>query len=45
MTISKGEKFAQLVCAPVTHVQLLKVENVDTIGGDRKGGFGSTSIF
>ena len=41
VTISRGERVAQLVIAPVTRVAITEVEDVDeTIRGS--GGFGST---
>ena len=43
-TISKGEKFAQLVLAEVPKVSWLQVDSVLKIGEDRGGGFGSTGL-
>ena len=44
-TIGKGEKFAQLVLSEVPKVSFYQVETVSDIGGDRGGGFGSSSIY
>ena len=42
--IGKGEKFAQLVLNEVPKVSWLPVEDINVIGGDRQGGFGSTGL-
>ena len=44
-TISKGQKFAQLVLSEVPKAVLYEVEKVGEIGEDRNGGFGSTGKF
>ncbi len=43
-TIQHGDRIAQLVVAPVTHVQITRVENADALGATQRGegGFGST---
>ena len=43
-TISKGEKFAQLVLVEVPKAALFKVEKVLGIGENRGGGFGSSGL-
>jgi dUTP pyrophosphatase len=43
-TISKGEKFAQLVLCEVPKAVFYEVESVAGIGEDRQGGFGSTGV-
>lgn len=43
--IGKGEKFAQLVLCEVPKASFYRVDNVQEIGEDRGGGFGSTSIY
>ena len=43
-TIGKGEKFAQLVLSAVPKVTFREVTKI-TEAGDRKGGFGSSSIY
>ncbi|HEY3781159.1 MAG TPA: dUTP diphosphatase [Fimbriimonadaceae bacterium] len=42
VTISRGERIAQMVVCPVTHVEVVQVEQIpmDTVRGE--GGFGST---
>ena len=42
--IGKGEKFAQLVLMEVPKAAFYRVDNVQEIGEDRGGGFGSTGI-
>lgn len=42
--IGKGEKFAQLVLMEVPKASFYRVDNVQDIGEDRGGGFGSTGI-
>ncbi len=42
-TIEPGDRVAQLVIAPVTHIQWLEMDEVTTVEG-RNGGFGSTGI-
>ena len=41
-TISKGERFAQMRLVEVPTANFFQVENVDGIGDDRGGGFGSS---
>ena len=41
-TISKGERFAQMRLVEVPTASFFQVENVDGIGDDRGGGFGSS---
>ena len=45
-TIAHGDRIAQLVVAPVTHVEIEAVGHVEALGGtDRgEGGFGSTGM-
>ena len=43
-TISKGERFAQMRLVEVPTANFFQVENVDGIGDDRGGGFGSSGI-
>lgn len=43
-TISKGEKFAQLVLSEVPTATFTPVESVASFSGDRGGGFGSTGL-
>lgn len=43
-TIGKGEKFAQLVLMEVPKAAFYEVKNVNEIGEDRGGGFGSTDV-
>ncbi len=43
-TISKGEKFCQLVLMEVPKAALYRVEQVGEIGENRGGGFGSTGL-
>ena len=43
-TIGKGEKFCQLVLMEVPKAALYRVEQVDEIGENRGGGFGSTGL-
>lgn len=43
-TISKSQKFAQLVLSEVPKAVLYEVESVGEIGEDRGGGFGSTGL-
>ena len=41
--ITKGDRIAQIVVAPVTHATMIEVEDIDeTLRGD--GGFGSTGV-
>ena len=42
ITISKGEKIAQLVLSEVPKAAFYETEGIETIGEDRGGGFGST---
>lgn len=42
--ISKGEKIAQLVLNKISFVQFQPVENIEIIGSNRGGGFGSTGL-
>lgn len=42
--IGKGEKFCQLVLCEVPKASFYRVENVQNIGEDRNGGFGSTGL-
>lgn len=42
--IGKGEKFAQLVLCEVPKAFFYEVENVEKIGDNRNGGFGSTGL-
>lgn len=42
--ISKGDRIAQIVLAEAPAMEFEEVENVDAIGNDRKGGFGSTGV-
>ena len=42
--ISKGEKFCQLVLMEVPKASFYRVDNVQEIGEDRGGGFGSTGV-
>lgn len=44
-TIGAGEKICQLVLAEVPKATFYEVKNVQEIGEDRGGGFGSTSIY
>ena len=44
-TISKGQKFAQLVLSEVPKAVLYEVESVGDIGDNRGGGWGSTGKF
>ena len=44
ITLSKGEKIAQLVLSEVPKAIFYKVETVAGIGEDRQGGFGSTGV-
>ena len=41
-TIEAGERIAQFVIAPVHHFKGVVVDDINTIGGNREGGFGST---
>ena len=41
-TISKGEKFCQLVLAETPKISFYRVDNISEVEGDRNGGFGST---
>ena len=41
-TINKGERFAQMRLAEVVTANLVQVETVENIGGNRGGGFGSS---
>ena len=43
-TIGKGEKFCQLVLCEVPKVAFYRVDNVQEIGDNRNGGFGSTGL-
>lgn len=43
-TISKGDKFCQLVLSEVPKAALFRVDKVGEIGEDRGGGFGSTGV-
>ena len=43
-SISKGERFAQMRLVEVPTANFYQVENVDGIGDDRGGGFGSSGI-
>lgn len=43
-TISKGERFAQMRLVEVPTVNFFQVENVEGIGDDRGGGFGSSGV-
>lgn len=43
-TISKGDKFAQLVLSEVGKMEFMEVESVSKITGNRGGGFGSTGL-
>ena len=43
-TISKGEKFCQLVLCEVPKAAFYRVDNVQEIGDNRNGGFGSTGL-
>lgn len=43
-SISKGDKFAQLVLNEVPKMDFVEVENVSKYTGNRGGGFGSTGI-
>lgn len=43
-TISKGEKFCQLVLCEVPKVAFYRVDSVQEIGDNRNGGFGSTGL-
>jgi dUTP pyrophosphatase len=43
-TIGKGEKFCQLVLCEVPKVAFYRVDNVQEIGNNRNGGFGSTGL-
>ena len=42
--IKKGDRIAQMVFAKYETAALVMTESVDTIGIDRKGGFGSTGV-
>lgn len=42
-TIQPGDRIAQLVIAPVSHIQWQETDEVQTVEG-RSGGFGSTGI-
>ncbi len=42
--IRKGDKIAQMVFAPVHHMELCQTVDVKSIGNDRGGGFGSTGV-
>ena len=42
--IKKGDRIAQMVFAKYETADLVMTESVDTIGIDRKGGFGSTGV-
>lgn len=44
ITLSKGEKIAQLVLCEVPKAIFYEVESVAGIGEDRQGGFGSTGV-
>lgn len=41
-TIEKGQRIAQLRLVEVPTINWVKVENIQEIEGDRKGGFGSS---
>ena len=43
-TISKGEKFCQLVLCEVPKAAFYRVDSVQEIGDNRNGGFGSTGL-
>jgi len=45
-TIEHGDRIAQLIVAPVTHVDIENVDNEAALGGTQRGGggFGSTGI-
>lgn len=43
-TIGKGEKFAQLILSEVPKATFFRVDSVEEIGENRKGGFGSTGL-
>ena len=43
-SISKGDKFAQLVLSEVPKMDFVEVESVSKYTGNRGGGFGSTGI-
>ena len=42
--IKKGDRIAQMVFAKYETAELVMTSSVDTIGIDRKGGFGSTGV-
>jgi dUTP pyrophosphatase len=42
--IKKGDRIAQMVFARYETAELVMTSSVDTIGIDRKGGFGSTGV-
>jgi dUTP pyrophosphatase len=45
-TIESGDRIAQLIVAPVTHVEIEAVDDEAALGGTERGegGFGSTGI-
>ena len=43
-SITKGDKFAQLVLSEVPKIDFVEVKDVSKFEGDRGGGFGSTGI-
>ena len=45
-TIQSGDRIAQLIVAPVTHVEIETVQNEAALGGTERGegGFGSTGV-
>jgi dUTP pyrophosphatase len=45
-TIEPGDRIAQLIVAPVTHVDIETVDDHDALGGTERGegGFGSTGV-
>lgn len=43
-SITKGDKFAQLVLSEVPKIDFIEVKDVSKFEGDRGGGFGSTGI-
>jgi dUTP pyrophosphatase len=42
--IRKGDRIAQIILAEAPVMVFEEVESIDVIGGDRKGGFGSTGV-